>query len=175
MHTYTTFVGDSLLVTGDLRAVLRRTREWLDQADPRPMLIFDDETGKQVEFDLRGTPDEVIEREAPRPGPGRPKLGVTSREVSLLPRHWEWLQRQPSGASAALRRLVEVAMKADPGDRARARDAAYRVMTALAGDRPGYEEATRALFAGDYDGLRARTADWPPDVRAHLDRLLETN
>jgi hypothetical protein len=47
-------------------------------------LIFHDQTGKQVDFDLRGSIREVLERVAPKPvrtGPGRPRLGVTSREV----------------------------------------------------------------------------------------------
>ena len=139
------------------------------------VLIFDDQTGREVDFDLRGSVDEVLARETPpAPGPGRPKLGVVSREVSLLPRHWEWLEQQPNGISAALRRIVEDASKRNPDEQRarRARDAASRVMTALAGDRPGFEEASRALFAGDLGRLRSLTRRWPIDLRRHLARLL---
>lgn len=133
-------------------------------------LVFDDDSGRQVDFDLRGTPEEVLARaEPPRAGPGRPKLGVVCREVSLLPRHWEWLEQQPSGISAALRRLVDDARKREP-DRAlarRTRDAAARFMWTMAGDLPGFEEASRALYAGDTGRLRKLVRSWPADVRAH--------
>jgi hypothetical protein len=87
--------------------------------------------------------------------------------VTLLPRHWDWLSRQPGGASVALRKLVEAAQR-DPAEQARlGRDAAYRFLTTMAGDRPGYEEAARALFAGDTEAFRARIGDWPADVRDH--------
>jgi hypothetical protein len=101
--------------------------------------------------------------------PGRPKLGVTAREVTLMPRHWDWLGAQPGGASVALRKLVERALRAN-GDEDRirqVREAAYRFMTAMAGDAPGYEEALRALFAGDHSRLRRIVAKWPADVREH--------
>ncbi|NVL67960.1 DUF2239 family protein, partial [Escherichia coli] len=118
-------------------------------------------------------PEEVLARAAPEPprvGPGRPKLGVVSREVSLLPRHWEWLEIQPNGISAALRRLVEEARKRDPeGDRARlAIEAASRFMSAMAGDLPNFEEASRALFAKDDERFVSLIAEWPADVRNHL-------
>jgi len=108
-----------------------------------------------------------------RAGPGRPRLGVVGREVSLLPRHWDWLEAQPGGASAALRRLVDEARKRDPAQQRirQAIEAAYRFMTALAGDRPGYEEATRALYAGDRARFASLIAAWPPDVVCHIERL----
>src|SRR5262245_52532283 len=98
-RTYTAFAGNRLLVSGGLETMLRRTREWLDKGAGDPVLIFEDQTGRQVDFDFRGTADEVVERAAgkARTGPGRPKLGVISREVSLLPRHWDWLEQQPQG------------------------------------------------------------------------------
>lgn len=109
--------------------------------------------------------------EPPR-GRGRPALGVVAREVTLLPRHWEWLSAQPGGASAALRRLVETARRNDGAGRMRAaREAAYRFMSAMAGNRPGYEEAIRALFAGDAERFEALTAPWPADVSAFAARL----
>lgn len=184
--TYTAFAGGRLVVSGDLRVLLERTKQWLDErgaeggAENAGVLIFEDQTGREVDFDFRGTLPEILERAlpaaspSPRTGPGRPKLGVVSREVSMLPRHWEWLEQQPHGLSAALRRLVDEARKRDPGkDRERrARDAASRVMSVLAGNRPGFEEASRALFAGNRARFDAIVHDWPEDIGAHLRRLL---
>jgi uncharacterized protein len=138
------------------------------------VLVFEIESGRQVELDWRGVMASVSgASQAPSEGAktrGRPKLGVVAREVTLLPRHWEWLETQPSGASAALRRLVEAAMKAAPGkDRARLlRAGLSRFLTAMAGDRPHFEEATRALFAGDTKTLEQLSARWPRDIRAHV-------
>ena len=109
----------------------------------------------------------------PKTGPGRPKLGVVPREVSLLPRHWEWLEQNPSGASAAIRRLIDDARKNELNRERtrRAKEAAGRVLTALAGDRPGYEEASRALYAGKRDRFQQETIGWPKDVRAYMELL----
>ena len=185
---YTAFSGQRLIGTGELRVVVLESKQRLDQGDMDPILIFDDSTGQQIDFDFRGTPDEVLERLASHPmftsadtassartGPGRPKLGVVSREVSLLPRHWEWLEQQPQGISAALRRLIDDARKRDPeGERIRmARDAAAKFMWTMAGNLPGFEEASRALFANDHDGFDERIRDWPEDIRAHLKRLVQ--
>lgn len=140
--------------------------------------VFDTRTGAVVDLDLRGTEDEAAARVAPTAPPvarGRPRLGVTAREVTLLPRHWEWLAVQPGGASAALRRLVEEASRAaGASDRRRARrDAAYRFMSAMCGDRPGFEEASRALFADRRSDLDARMAAWPEDVARQIGRMLD--
>ena len=107
-------------------------------------------------------------------GPGRPKLGVVAREVTLLPRHWEWLASQPGGASVALRKLVEAARRScETRDRVRQASAvAYRFMSTMAGHEPGFEEASRALFAADQAGFEAFIAGWPVDVQAHLKKLL---
>jgi hypothetical protein len=142
------------------------------------LFVFDDQTGKAVDFDLRGSVDEVLARALPRPvatGPGRPRLGVVSREVSLLPRHWEWLEQQPNGASAALRRLVDEARKREPGrQRARmAADAAFRFMSAMAGNLPGFEEAGRALYAANRAVFDDLVRDWPADIQAHARRLAQ--
>jgi hypothetical protein len=175
--TYTVFAGERLLCSGDLRSMLSRTKQALDREPHSSVLIFDDRSGRQIEFDFRGTIEEVLEREAPekpRPGPGRPKLGVVSREISLLPRHWSWLEEQPQGASAALRRLVDEARKRDPGkEQARlARDAAGRIMWSIAGDLPNFEEASRALYAQDQGRFDELIAAWPKDIRTHLSRLV---
>jgi hypothetical protein len=177
-RTYTAFAGTRLVASGALRETLLRTKQFIDRSGAeQTVLIFDDQTGRQAEFDFRGTLDEVLEREAPSPrtGPGRPKLGVVSREVSLLPRHWDWLEHQPSGISAALRRLVEEAIKRDPAkERARrAREAVSNMMTVLAGDLPNFEEASRALFACDPKRFARLIHAWPKDVRKHIEQLAQ--
>lgn len=177
--TYSAFSADRLVATGTVDQMLRLTKAFLDgRGGDAAVLIFEDQTGRQVDFDFRGTPDEVVARALSASAParasvGRPRLGVVSREVSLLPSHWEWLQEQPNGISAALRRLVDAARKNNPEkERARrAQEAASRFMTAMAGDRPAYEEAARALFAGDRERFRQLTRRWPKDVREHLARL----
>jgi len=185
--TCTAFVGHRRIATGDLVAVALVAKGALDRGERGVILAFDDETARPVELDLRGSAGEVKARHAARRdqpfaslphaaepadeprGPGRPKLGVVAREVTLLPRHWEWLSAQPGGASVALRKLVEEARRAAGGrDRVRrAQEVAYRFMTALAGDLPGYEEATRALFAGTGERFEELLAAWPADVAAY--------
>jgi hypothetical protein len=185
---YTAFAGHQRIASGALTDVALRTKEVLETAGHAPVLIFDNATSRQVEIDFRGTLADVRDRlerqtaavvkeapEAPRTGPGRPKLGVVAREVTLLPRHWDWLNGQPGGASVALRKLVEEARKANEGkDRARqAQEVAYRFMSALAGDLPHFEEATRALFAGDRPRFEEQIGAWPEDVRAHSLQLAD--
>ncbi|MEO3432895.1 DUF2239 family protein [Inquilinus sp. CAU 1745] len=178
--TYTAFEGDRRIVAGRLQDVALALRKVMERADHGAVLTFDDNTGRSVDFDLRGTDEEVIERfsqaggkEPPPRSPGRPKLGVVAREVTLLPRHWDWLASQPGGASATLRRLVETARAAGGGqDRARrAMEASDRFMSAMAGNRPGYEEAARALYAGDGMRFDELLAAWPTDVRDHARAL----
>jgi hypothetical protein len=169
--TYAAFAGVRRVATGGLRDVLPILKQRFDRDDSELVLLFEVETGRQVDFDLRGSLDEVIERAVPATprGPGRPKLGVTSREVSLMPRHWDWLERQPNGISAALRRLVELAIKEQPGkERARRiRAALSGFLSSMAGDRPNYEEACRALFAGDTTRFEKLVERWPKDIREY--------
>jgi len=175
--TYTAFVGTTLVASGLLDEVLTAAKSRFDQDQGALILIFEDQTGRQVDFDLRGTLAKLLARALParvRAGPGRPKLGVVAREVSLLPRHWEWLEEQPSGASAAIRRLVEEARKREPGEqRTRlAIEAASRFLSAMAGNLPGYEEATRALFGRDGERFDELIRDWPQDIRQQVQRLV---
>jgi hypothetical protein len=138
------------------------------RAAPQDVLfqVFDDSTGRPIDIDIRGTIEEVR-------GRGRPKLGVIAREITLLPRHWDWLNSQPGGASVALRKLVEEARRTS-GDRDRirsAQEAAYHFMSAIAGNLPGFEEASRALFAYDRRRFGDLIAAWPEDIRDHVIKL----
>jgi hypothetical protein len=186
--TFIAFEGDRLIASGDLRSVASAAKQTLDRRKDASVLIFNGASSGPVEIDFRGSLADVLARlpetsaapattqdtaqPAPR-GPGRPKLGVVAREVTLLPRHWEWLAQQSGGASVALRRLVDEARRANKDkDRIRqAQDAAYRFIAAMAGNKPHYEDATRALFSGDARQFEAWTAAWPADVRDHARRL----
>jgi hypothetical protein len=173
---YTAFADQVRIASGPLDQVLPTLKGRFDRGESAAILIFEDRTGRQVDFDLRGPLDEVLARVAPPPprtGPGRPKLGVVSREISLLPRHWEWLEEQPNGASAALRRLVDQARSQDQGSSSarHALEAASRFMSAMAGNLAGFEEATRALYQKDRGRLEGLIADWPVDIRLHVLRL----
>jgi len=176
------FEGVRRIASGELAEVALKAKSASDRG--AQVLIFDDATSEPIEVDFRGSADEVLRRlaqpeskpvataEAPR-GPGRPKLGVVAREVTLLPRHWDWLNAQPGGTSVALRKLVDGARRANESkDRVRrSQEAAYRFMSAMAGDLPGFEEATRALFAGQRERFDQLVEAWPKDIRAHARQL----
>jgi hypothetical protein len=179
------FEAGRRLAAGSLADVAVAVRR--RQSGKQPILVFDYASSKPIEFDLRGTEKEIRARltvsrvpisdeETPEPekrGPGRPRLGVVAREVTLLPRHWDWLNAQPGGASVALRRLVDEARRTTGRSQVlRARqEAAYRFLTAVAGDWPNYEEANRALFAGDAVRFVQLTENWPADARDHARSL----
>lgn len=168
--TATAFLNHRRIAHGPLAEVARHLHGLPPEALP---LVLDDTTGRAIDLDLRGTEAEVIARHAEPPrGRGRPKLGVTAREVTLLPDQWDWLAAQPGGASVTLRKLVNAAMKDARAARRQARDMAYRAMSALAGDLPAFEEAARALYADDAAGLDRHMADWPGDIRAYVLHLL---
>lgn len=183
MSACTAFAGPKRISSGQTVEVALAVKAAVAGGETRPILIFDNATSRPVEFDLRGTDHDVAARLAPSEpagepetagrGPGRPKLGVVSREVTLLPRHWEWLNAQPGGASVAIRKLVEAARKASVGEDLlrQAREAADRFMLAMAGNEAGYEDAARALYAGDADKFASITATWPADVRDHAQML----
>jgi hypothetical protein len=194
---YTAFDGYRLLASGTLDTVALAVKHAQAGGTAGPLLIFDDSTGRPIDVDLRGSDDAIRSRLAepstsatsgstataevdasdgaagePR-GRGRPKLGVVAREVTLLPRHWDWLASQPGGASVALRKLVEDARRTRQREDAQrqAQSSAYHFMSAIAGDMPGFEEATRALFAGERARMTALVDAWPVDVRDHALKL----
>jgi uncharacterized protein len=183
----TAFAGSRCIASGELSQVAGKVKEALQAGEKDTVLIFDDLTSRPVEVDFRGSMGDVLERVKQAPdeagaacsdngsprGPGRPKLGVVAREVTLLPRHWEWLAGQPGGASVALRKLVEKARRENSeADRVRlAQESANRFMTAMAGDLPGFEEATRALFSGDRKRFEKLIAAWPGDIRSHARKV----
>jgi hypothetical protein len=174
------FAGDTRIAEGELSSVALAACKALARPRHDAILVFDATTSETIELDLRGTPDQVLRRlpaparePSPPRGPGRPKLGVIAREVTLLPRHWSWLASQPGGASVALRKLVEHGMRANAGkDRIRAsQNTAYRFMSVMAGNRPGFEDASRALFAGDEPTFTRLIDGWPPDICNHVKTL----
>ncbi len=195
-RTATAFRGTQQLATGDLREVARAVWRAAHDRDgaSAALLIFDDETGAVVDLEMRGDESDMLAQldatmAARRPVPaqltgeadvtpvsrgrGRPRLGVVAREVTLLPRHWEWLAAQQGGASVALRRLVDDARRTHAGDdrAAASRNAAYQFMHAIAGDLEHFEDATRALFRGDLERFRSIVAQWPGDVGRYALRL----
>jgi uncharacterized protein len=188
IQSFTAFEGRRRLVTGTLAEVALAVKR---AGEAAPIVIFNDSTGRSLDLDLRGSDDEIVARlpkTAPVPvepetqaneprGRGRPKLGVVAREVTLLPRHWEWLNTRPGGASVALRKLVDEARRAN-GDRDRqraARDAAYHFMSTMAGNFSHFEEASRALFADDARRFTDLIADWPTDIRDHIVKLANSD
>ncbi len=175
--TYTAFSGPRLVASGNLIETLGAVKKLLDDSGGEPVLIFNDDTGEQVDFDFRGSLEDVLARvQPPKPKtrPGRPSLGVVCGEVSLLPRHWEWLERQQHNVSATIRRLVDEAIRNEPASaRAkRALEAADRVLWILGGNLPGCEEASRALYARSFTRFRELIADWPGEIAGHLSRLV---
>ena len=181
----TAFAGPRRIASGALGEVVDELKTLVRAGEQAPVLVFDDATGKVIDVDLRGGTSSAAARpdtsadvtpaaeEPARRGRGRPRLGVVAGEVTLLPRHWEWLKSRPGGASVAIRRLVDEARRASETEETirRARDAAYRFMMAMAGDQPGYEEALRALYAGKRDEFAGRLRPWPADVREYALRL----
>lgn len=179
------FCGEDRVACGALRHVALKAKAIWERGEPQPIFIWQNTTGGLIDIDLSGTDADVLTRARERQSqqaqgecqnqtdqtkpraPGRPKLGVVGREVTLLPRHWEWLRNQPGGASVALRKLVEQARLANADkDRTRqSQQAAYRFLSFMGGDRLGFEEASRALFRGERESFEAMIADWPADIR----------
>ena len=184
---YAFFVGTVLNTHGPLQAVVRAAKRATDMDAQERLVIYQDSTGRVIDIDYRGTVEDVLERlkehplvgedlpPTPQQGPGRPKLGVVSREVTLLPRQWEWLSKQRGGASATLRRLVDDARKHRSGKEL-ARDievALDRFLWDMASNFEGFEEATRALYKGNDEDFERHTQTWPNDVRKYTLNLYE--
>lgn len=172
---FTAFAAFQRLASGNLADVAVAVRK-AERDGQQAIIVVNDANGKVVDLDTRGSEADVRARYTPAEatrGPGRPKLGVVSREVSLLPRHWEWLASQPGGASVALRKLVDDARRRSGDDdrRRAAVEAAYHFMSAVGGDLPGFEEAARSLFAADEKRFQRFTKSWPRDVRRHAHAL----
>jgi hypothetical protein len=198
----TAFADTRQIASGDLIDVARATKRFMEVDPSLTILIFDDNS-ELVEIDFRGTQNEVVDRiqeqqanllaapskddsedsatvaaksSSEKQGPGRPKLGVVSKEVTLLPRHWEWLAAQPGGASVTLRKLIDAARKQDdvPSRERKTQEITYKFMSAMAGNEVNFEEATRALFAGESKRFAELIEPWPQDLRSHIQRLLST-
>lgn len=184
------FSGDSCIASGMPENVATQVKHSIDLNPVEPVLVFDTKTSAVIEVDFRGSLSDVMaclpvgsgqetetgssQKVPVKQGAGRPKLGVIPREVTLLPRHWEWLAMQPGGASVTLRKLVGHALRAGTEtDRMRqVQEAAYKFMVAMAGNRQGFEEASRALFAGNSAQFRQCIENWPCNIRDHLFSLL---
>ena len=174
----TAFRNQRHLASGPLPDVALKVRAALADNPQVMCLVFDDQTGRVVDLDLRGSGADVLKRllpDMPPAGRGRPVLGVVAREVTLLPQQWDWLARDSRNVSATLRRLIDEARRREGPQprRKQVQEAAYRFMTAMAGDQPGYEEATRMLFAGDWAAFDAAIEAWPSDVADYARRLAE--
>lgn len=182
-QSYTAFDGHKLLTQGPLEDVVLKLKRHLKSNPNSSPLVFSDSSGKQMDFDMHGTEKEVLQKlhiyrgtdGAPtlNQGPGRPKLGVVAREISLLPRHWEWLSTQSGGASATLRRLVDETKKTSFGKDLvkQAQERTYKYMSAIAGDLPNYEEALRALYKKDKALFKTQISDWPSDIKEYAKTL----
>lgn len=179
-RSYTAFVDTKMVASGNVMDVALKVKKYLKDDNKASVLIFDDLTSAQIDLDLRGTTDATIRRlekllepEEKKSGPGRPKLGVISKEVTLLPQHWEWLALQPGGASVTLRKLIEEAKKKNASkDQIRqAQEATYKFMNVMAGDLPQYEEALRALYANETKKFEKMISGWPKDIQEHALKL----
>lgn len=185
MFSYTLFDGFQILACGSLEEVTLVAKRHLRSSPHSQLLAFSDQTGQQMDLDIRGSSKEIKERlkifspSAPvqRSGAGRPKLGVIAREVSLLPAHWEWLANQAGGASSAIRKLIDEKLKGPSAEREKLKfvqEVTYKVLSALAGNLPNFEDAIRYLYRRDRKQFESKMKDWPKDVRMYALKLSES-
>lgn len=178
-NEFTAFLGLRRLASGPLDQVALAAKKAVDRGTRQPVHIYNDNTGRAIDIDSGGSDGEVLARLAQSPSPslprgrGRPKLGVIAREITLLPRHWQWLGSQPGGASVAIRKLVEAARRANQhvDQRRQRQEAAHHFMSAMAGNLANFEEASRALLAGDREQFGELVGGWPTDIRDHAVKL----
>ncbi len=181
MTSFSAFDGHQLLFKGAFSEVVLKIKKRIGKDSNSSILIFSDATGKTMDFNFQGTEKDILkrlevfvtEKSQPLEGPGRPRLGVVSREISLLPRHWEWLASQPGGASATLRKFVDAEMRksSDGPSVQQAQERAYKFMNVMAGDLEGYEDALRALYRKDKKQFTASIKNWAPDVKTYVVEL----
>lgn len=176
------FDGSKRIAQGVPRDVACLAKAYFESHPHASILFFDAASSRLLHIDLRVDTEHLVrvvdylsKPAVPANASSGRKLAAVPQEISLLPRHWEWLETQPGGVSGALRRLVEQAMRTSrPADARRAaQESAYRFMTAMAGDERDYEEAIRALYKGDRAKLESCIATWPGDVRSHVLLLIE--
>lgn len=173
------FLGATRITQGARGDVIRTLLSQTQGEDVPPYLVFRVKDGQRVDINLASAAEAANPQRTRAPVPaagapvgsqkarGRPRLGVVGREVTLFPRHWEWLDRQRGGASAALRRIIDADRKlhADEDQVRQAQDATHRFMYAMAGNLAGFEEAMRALYAGDKVSFAHQIRSWPDDIR----------
>jgi hypothetical protein len=176
---FTAFVGSRRLASGPLDQVALAAKKTVDRGTRQPVLIYNDHTGRAIDIDSGGSDGGILARLAQPPPPplprgrGRPKLGVVAREITLMPRHWQWLGSQPGGASVAIRKLVEAARRSSQhmDQRRQRQEAAHHFISAMAGNLANFEEASRALLAGDREEFSKLVDGWPADIRDHALKL----
>jgi hypothetical protein len=174
---YTIFEGFNAVGRGTHSEVRQAVRALKAERETATFLVFNDETGESLDQDFeRVETAHLLQARVTEAAPrkvGRPRLGVVAREITLLPRHWEWLEAQQGGASVALRKLVEIARKQqEPEDRIRhAISVTFKFLNVMGGRMPGFEDVNRALFQRDWARFDALVAAYPRDVAGYLAML----
>ncbi|MBT78986.1 MAG: hypothetical protein CL587_01170 [Alteromonadaceae bacterium] len=166
---YIAIHNKTLIAQGELPAVIRETVKQFPDAEP---YLFKLDDGKRTDIDWRGDAEEVISRLPASLMPqakkrGRPKLGVKSKEVTLLPEHWEWLSLQRGGASTTLRKLIDAVMAQMTPEQERRikQDQLYNMMRVFE-DEAGFEASSRALYRLDETAFTQAIANWPQALQA---------
>ena len=179
--TFSAYGPTSCIGQGELTDVALAAHRFLRTHPDQSALILQDSTCQIIDLDLSGD-EALLERkanhypirsQAPVPDSKDPITG----EITLLPRHWQWLAEQGGNASATLRRLIDEARR-DPKQKAdnecrRRQQLTYRFCQALCGDFQGYEDALRALYAADKDSFKTHISTWPADFALRAEALAE--
>ncbi|MCC2615272.1 DUF2239 family protein [Aestuariibacter halophilus] len=174
---YIAIYEKQLIARGDIIHVIRAIKARNQFIEP---YLYEVNTCQRIDIDWYGSADEVIAKLpntlAPTPAKrGRPKLGVTSKEVTLLPRHWQWLSKQRGGASTTLRRLVDQAINNMSAKEQlhMLQSQLYNLMTVMA-DEAGFEEASRALYRADNEAFQRAIQTWPDEIKQLLTEKFDT-